>query len=431
MMAFSLLLFMDAASGWWKKSCLPVLTILLFSAGLTTAPAAAQQTADEEHVYLLKDEAFIEAAREAIELMYNQQPEASRKRLAPWLADEPEHPLVHFWDGLELWWFILADLENEAFDQAFIRHLELANRSADRMLRKDREHYDALVMKSLSNAFMARMYANRESWYKAFRHGRIAFNVLQNTTREYPAVSADAAFGFGLYSYFTAYLQDEYRVVRAISWMLPAGDRELGLQRLQEAADEGVFVQPEATYFLGHILLHYEEEPGRAETYLLRLRENYPRNSFFNRLLLRTYFRQERADEAAEMNDELISRYQSLADSAESEQMNGSITERARRNAQKSTLEELYTIRGQLFYQEFAYDDAINAFQNVLALRPQLASGADRRHQRITAYQLGRSYIRVGNPEAAIPYFEQLAASETNDGLSELAEAELQRIREP
>lgn len=430
MMAYSLLLYMDAASGCWRKYCAPVVTILLLSGGLLTTPAAGQQ-AEEESVYLLEDEAFIEAAREAIELMYNQQAEASRNRLAPWLEQQPEHPLVHFWDGLELWWFILADLENEAFDQAFTEHLELANRSADRMLRKDREHYDALVMKSLSNAFLARMYANRESWYKAFRHGRIAFNVLQNTTREYPAVSSDAAFGFGLYSYFTAYLQDEYRVVRAISWMLPAGDRELGLERLKEASQEGIFVQPEATYFLGHIFLHYEEQPGRAETYLLRLRENYPGNSFFNRLLLRTYFRQERADEAAEMNNELISRYQSQVDSAESGQISGSITERARRNAQKSTLEELYTIRGQLFYQEFAYNDAINAFQNVLALQPELAGGADRRHQRITAYQLGRSYVRVGNPEAAIPYFEQLAASDINDGLSELAVGELERIRKP
>lgn len=430
MMAFSLSLFMGAAASLCGRCGFQCCAGLLLLGGLMPAPLAAQAE-PEESVYLLEDEAFTEAAREAIELMYNQQPEASRNRLAPWLDEQPDHPLVHFWDGLELWWYILSDLENDAYDEAFIGHLELANRSADRMLRKDREHFDALVMKSLSNAFMARMYANRESWYKAFRHGRIAFNLLQNTTREYPAISADAAFGFGLYSYFTAYLQDEYRVVRAISWMLPAGDRELGLERLKEASEEGVFVQPEATYFLGHILLHYEEQPDRAETYLLRLREKYPGNSFFNRLLLRTYFRQERADEAAALNEELIRRYQGLVDTAESAESSDSITEQARRNAQKSTLEELYTIRGQLYYQQFEYDEAINAFQEVLTLRQELAGGAGRRHQRITAYQLGRSYVRLGNPEAAIPYFEQLADSDHNDGLGELAKAELGRIREP
>ncbi|MFW6347594.1 MAG: tetratricopeptide repeat protein, partial [Cyclonatronaceae bacterium] len=297
-------------------------------------------------------------------------------------------------------------------------------------LRKNRRHYDALVLKSLSNAFLARMHANRESWYRAFRHGRVAFNILQNTVQIYPEISADAAFGFGLYSYFTAYIKDEYSLVKAVSWMLPAGDRALGLERLQEAAENGVFVKPEAAYFLGHINLHYEKAPDRAETYLTELQENHPRNSFFNRLLLRTYFQQNRQAEATRLNEELLQRYEARAETLSTEQASSSLTEQARRNAVLATLEELYTIRGQLFYQEFNYDEAILAFQEVLSLQPQLTGGAARRHQRIAAYKLGRSYVRQSNKEAAIPYFEALANADSDDGLRELAEAELRRIKE-
>lgn len=392
------------------------------------APALAQQ-APAASGYWLQEDAFIGAARESIRLMYNQEPQASRERLAPWLDEQPDHPLAHFWDGMELWWHILADLENEAYDEAFIQHLEEANRAADRLLRTDRKHYDALVLKSLSNAFLARMHANREAWYKAFRHGRIAFNILQNTVELYPEVSADAAFGFGLYSYFTAYIQDEYRLVRAVSWMLPAGDRSLGLERLQEAADEGVFVKPEAAYFLGHIYLHYEGEPDRAETYLRRLREQHPQNSFFSRLLLRTYFRQQRYDEATRLNETLLARYEARREALESGPEPDSTLEQAAHNATLASLEELYTIRGQLHYQQFQYDEALHAFEQVLALRPELAGGASRRHQRVTAYQKGRSHVRQGNPEDAVPYFQLLATSDKDDGLSELAEAELQRIK--
>lgn len=397
------------------------------AAALTPEPEGLPQS--EESDYWLQDEAFVEAAREAIQLMYNQESEASRRVLSPWLEEHPEHPIAHFWDGLELWWYMLADLENETFDATFARYMEAANQAADRMLRQERRHFDALVLKALSNAFLARMHANRENWYNAFQHGRLAFNLLQNISRYYPDADADAAFGFGLYSYFTAYLQDEYRVVRAISWMIPDGDRQLGLQRLEQAAQQGVFVKPEATYFLGHIYLHYEKNPARAERYLLQLQQEHPRNSFFNRLLLRTYFRQERMAEASVLNDALLQQYESQLETIQAQDItNAPIPEKARHNALLSTLEELYSIRGRLHYQQFSYDEAISAFEKAHALQSRLAGGVERRHQRIAAYQIGRSYVRKGNPEAAEPYFKLLASSNENDGLQELAETELQRI---
>lgn len=398
----------------------------------STASPAGTSDSGLASSYWLEDEAFVEDVREAIRLMYNQQPAASRRVLHPWLEQQPEHPLGAFWDGLELWWYILADLENEAFDDAFITYMEEANQKADRLLRGDRQHFDGLVLKALSNAFLARMYANRERWYKAFRSGRLAFNLLNTIERQYEEVAADAAFGFGLYSYFTAYLQDEYRLVRAISWMLPDGNRELGLRRLEKAAQDGIFLKPEATYFLGHVYLHYERDPDRAEPHLSALQEHYVRNGFFNRLVLRAYFRQRRYTEAKELTDALLQEYEKEIVYDEGvPQSSPEFMETARENAVLATLEELHTMRGQIYYQTFSFGEAVEAFEEVRALETQLAGAADRRHQRMATYQLGRSHLRTGNIEAARPLFEALKARDKDDGFTERAETQLRRIPSP
>ncbi|MFW6348671.1 MAG: hypothetical protein ACOC2C_08710, partial [Cyclonatronaceae bacterium] len=97
------------------SACIALFYLLL---SLSAAPSQGQSAADETG-YWLEDEAFIPTARQAIQLIYNQEPEASRAVLSPWLEQQPEHPLGHFWNGLELWWYILADLENETYDEAF------------------------------------------------------------------------------------------------------------------------------------------------------------------------------------------------------------------------------------------------------------------------------------------------------------------------
>jgi len=354
--------------------------------------------ADSGH--LLENPDFIKDVQQAIGYVYNQEFERSREILSPWLENEKAQPLAAFWEGLPLWWDILADLETDKHDTEFIRVMESADRASDLVLRRDRRNLDALVIKSLSNGFLARLHANRGSWYKSLTHGRQAINILFNIEQIYPDVP-DIQFGLGLYNYFSAHLNEQYRVVRAVSWMIPKGDKKEGLERLKVAAEESAYMIPEASYFLGHIYLNYEKDMDLAEAYLTDLIDKYPQNPFFNRLMLRNYYQQREYNKAIKLNDVLIDRFED--------------------DGHLPTLEELYTMRGMLHYRRIQYTEAEAYFLQVLSYSDQLDLGDKRQHQLLARYQLGRLYMRTGKPDMADAQFRHITQLKVDSPIQDRA----------
>ncbi len=245
--------------------------------------ALGQLISIQAQAVLLESEEFKQDAFLAIDHVYNLEYEASLLVFERWIEEEPNHALWKLWEGFPYWWQILSNLPDTSHDDEFIRIMEEADRKADRMLHRNRRHKDALVVKTLANGYLSRLYANRGRWYLSFTHGRTALNVLNVLERTYPDLP-DTQFGTGLYLYFTAYVADTNPIVRTVSFMLPAGDRAQGLELLEQAAENSTLTRPEAVYFLGHILLNYENKPDKARGYLLELVERYPQNRVFWRL---------------------------------------------------------------------------------------------------------------------------------------------------
>lgn len=372
----------------------------LFFVFAETSTYAQRSEIPDVSGHLIEDERFIEDVQKAIDLVYNQQFDASLEILNPWFETGKAEPIRVFWNGLPIWWDILADLESEKFDEEFITLMEQADRAGDLVLRRDRRNLDAMVIKALANGFLARLHANRSGWYKSLSHGRQAINLLFAIEKLYPDVP-DVQFGMGLYNYFTAHLNDEYRLVRAVSWMVPSGNKAEGLERLTVAAERSAFMRPEATYFLGHIYLHYEQETELAEQYLTGLITDYPQNAFFSRLMLRTYYQQREYGNAMMLNDSLIERFEPLGHAP--------------------TMEELLTMRGMLHYRDRNYDRAEEFFARVMALRPELQKGEAQHQQMLTRYHLGLIYMRTDREAESRSMFRSVRDADKNSPLSDRA----------
>lgn len=376
------------------------LLVLMVVLLLPNASGAQQAYIPEIDGHLIEDAWFVEDVQKAIDLVYNQEFEASVELLGPWFQTGKAEPIRIFWDGLPIWWDILADLESEEFDEAFITIMEQADRAGDVVLRRDRRNLDAMVIKALANGFLARLHANRTNWYKSLSHGRQAISLLFTIEQLYPDVP-DVQFGLGLYNYFTAYLNEEYRLVRAVSWMIPSGDKTEGLERLTVAANESAFMRPEATYFLGHIYLHYEQETDLAEQFLTGLVEEYPQNAFFSRLMLRTYYQQRQYGKAIALNDSLIQRFEPLE--------------------HKPTMEELLTMRGMLHFRNRNYGQAEAYFERVMALGQELQKGEARHQQMLTRYHLGLIYSRTNREAESRRMFRSVRDADRDSPLSDRA----------
>lgn len=341
---------------------------------------------------LLLNDDFIRDTRNAIELLYNREFEASLDQLSDWKQVHPDHPIWPLWDAIDAWWPILIDLENTSYDDSFLAAAEKVVQYCDKLLNENSDHLDALMVRSVIHGQIARYYSNRYRWYRSFRNARRAlrdFHIIEESHPDLP----DLKFGIGMYRYFSSYLVDEYTLARPLRWMLPAGDRQDGLSRLKEAADSSVFVEPEATYFLGHIYLHFEKEPDLALGYLLDLYNRYPNNSYFRRLYIRSLYKLDRIDDALTAISESL-------DHPFEPGTHETLTMR----------EDVLTIRGQIRYHyQYDYSAAKSDFLHALEYAEQLAPFAERGNLITSLYHLGQISVREGKRDMARFYFRRAA----------------------
>lgn len=329
--------------------------------------------AEAQTIQLIHNEEFGEDAKKAIDLLYNRQNDAADDELFLWKKKYPDHPIWTLWDGMEIWWKILEDLNDTSHDEAFVETMKKADYEASRLLHNEPDHPDALIVKAVANSYVARMYSNRESWVTSMQIGRKGYEAHQRLLEVAPELP-DNLFAEGIQKYYSAYIPETYTFLKAVSWFLPDGDREEGLKALQNAADHAVFARPEANYFLAYIYLNYEEDEEMAKLYFNRLVDNYPSNGYYRRLYMRTLAQLDLFSEM-EMFFE-----QTMANRDESGISSDPITEA-----------ELWYWYGRSKYQVGLFRAALNAFEKSVEIGEQIEYSKDREVFTLAAYYAGRA----------------------------------------
>ncbi|MEX2656848.1 MAG: hypothetical protein WD272_04975 [Balneolales bacterium] len=345
---------------------------------------------------MLMQEDFIRDAKNAIDLHYNRQYDASLSELSFWRNIYPGHPLWMLLESLEAWWPVLTDLENTSHDDAFLDvSLKLID-YCDELLFEDEENLDARIIRSVASGQVARFYSNRYRWYRSFRHARRAMNDFFRVEETHPHIP-DIHFGIGMHRYFSAYLVEEYTLARTLQWMIPDGDREEGLSRLKQAASNSIFMEPEATFFLGHIYLHFEKKPDLALDYLRDLYHKYPNNTFYRRLYIRSLYQLDHHEEALVLIDESLSYHDDQ-----------------RQHEVTVMKEELYSIRGKIYYRDQQFEMAKVDFAESVKISDTLLPFGDRSVLISSLFHLGELSLRDDHREDARYFFGRAATSESN-----------------
>ena len=91
-------------------------------------------------------------------------------------------------------------------------------------------------------------------------------------------------------------------------WLLPDGDKELGLEQLRQVGREGRYARAEALYFLAQIHRLFEEDAAAALPYLEKLHRRYPDNSLFHRYVGRALVGVDRWREGTAVYEEVAAR---------------------------------------------------------------------------------------------------------------------------
>ncbi len=370
----------------------------------------AVQPASSQTIILIDDDAFQEDATVAIDSLYNRNAEASQEIMREWRKSHPDHPIWTMWDAMELWWVVLEDLYDESHDNKLFDAMAKSEHQAGRLLRSESDHPDALLIRALATGYAARHYSNRGQWVKAAQIGRRSYNAYERIMEVRPDLK-DNSFVEGMKLYYAAYIPDEYPAVRAVSWFLPDGDRKKGLEAIDEAAANGVFSRPEATYFMGNILLNYEGEYDRAIGYFRTLVEQYPNNGYYRRLLVRTLFNQQRSSE-------VISEAKNALNHWELKQL----------ESEKVLREEILYWRGRAHYRMGNMEAAADDFQQTINLGKELSNTENRPFYSLANYFAGRTAERLEDKELAKSYYNTAIEGSDNGDVRSRARERLRNL---
>jgi len=360
---------------------------------------------------LIKNEEFRDDARAAVDSLYNFNPDGAEQKLAPWKQAHPSHPLWQLMDGMEFWWILLSDLHDTSRDDQFFEMMKKTDYAASKLLYKQPGHADALIIRTVANGYIARQYSNREEWVTSLNAARKAYNAygyLEDNMAGLP----DLKLADGLKLYYSAYLPEAYPVVNTVSWFLPDGDKEKGLESMKDAAETAIFAGAEAIYFLGNINYNYEKNYDTAAGYFEKLHEAYPRNNYYARLLVKNYYKMGRYDEALSVINNSLSFW---------EENNLAFEDVLK--------EELLFWKGRVLYRNRSYKEALPLFKKSFEISKRLARSEHRNYYPASAYYAGTVLSRLGKQKEAVSFLEMALDAKTGDNYKRLSRNKLKNIR--
>lgn len=338
---------------------------------------------------LIQDESFREDAVAAIDSLYNRNFEASVIMMESWKNRYPEHPIWNMWSAMELWWHVLDDLYDTSLDNKLMEAMQRSDYRAGKMLNREPNHPDALIIRALSNGYVARHHANRENWLTSVRVARKAYLVYQQLMEIEPDFE-DNEFVRGMVKYYAEYIPEEYPIIKSVSWFLPDGDKEEGLRKIDFASKNGVFARPEATYFMGNILLNYEHDYDEALGYFQKLVEKYPDNGYYRRLHIRALAGQRQ-------NKEVVYQVQNTLKYWETQD----------KEPGDVLLEELHFWEGQAHYRLNRSEDALDSFRKAIISGYNLPNRSERLYYTASTFYAGMTSEALQKQDVAQKYYSE------------------------
>jgi len=359
---------------------------------------------------LINNNSFRRDAQAAVDSIYNFNFDGADRALASWKTEYPKHPLWTLLDGMQFWWHVLSDLQDTSQDERFFTKMKKADYEARKLLQKQPSHADGLIIRAISNGYMARQFANREEWVTSLNYARKALKAYEYLLEIEPDLD-DLKLAEGLKLYYSAYLPEAYPIVNTVSWFLPEGNKQKGLDLIRQASEEAIFARAEATYFLGNINFHYEDQYNVALRNFEQLHSRYPNNNYYVRVLAKIYFELKKYDKALSLIDKVLERW-----------------EQQELPFEAVLKEELLSWKGSILRRQGRPKEALRSFENSFESSASLPNTEHRSFYARSGYWAGKILFDQGHPNEAKRYLSKVKKTDAGASYRRKAENLLSEI---
>jgi hypothetical protein len=286
------------------------LRVILIAAFLSIASTINCLSAQGNDYLLISDMNVQIEATEALNNMYNFKFYQAYRQFN-WLRQKyPEHPLPYFLMGLNEWWQVMPNLDNESHDIRFYAYMDTTIEMSEKLYEVDSSRVEGAFFLSAAYGFKARLLSERKKWLKAAGHTNKSLNYLEDC-RNKDELSPELMFGDGLYNYFSNWIPENYPQLKPFLIMFNRGDKDLGIEQLKEVAHNAFYTRTEAQYWLMRILFTEENNPQAAIHEAEYLHTTYPDNSYFHRYYARMLYTSGRLVKAKIISEDLLTKIDS------------------------------------------------------------------------------------------------------------------------
>lgn len=264
-------------------------SFLTLSFYFSTQAQYAEVTSDTLHNYSLLENPYVQMeSTEAINSMYNFEFDRSLRHFNYLKKQYAWHPLPFFMMGLNYWWRIVPDYDNEEFDEPFFAYMDTSIVLAERLYKKYNKVEGAFFL-AAAYGFKGRLYSDRHEYTKSAIAGKNALKYLDEC-RGKEDLSPELLFGDALFNYYAEWVPENYPMLKPLMMMFPDGDKKLGIEQLKTVARNAFYTRTEAQYYLMRIAF-FEENDLRTSLQMAEyLNETFPGNAYFHRFYARLLY---------------------------------------------------------------------------------------------------------------------------------------------
>lgn len=318
---------------------------------------------------------------------------------------DPKDPTGYFLISMNEWWKIYLNKNDESHDEAYRHAVDKTIEVCDEKLDNNDNDEWALFIKGGVIGYRGFLNALRDNWLNAVDDGKAGLNLLQRCVEINPN-NKDAILGIGIYNYAVEYVTDRFPFLKAVLFLFPKGNKELGLSQLKDCMENSRYAKIEANVALCYINLSYERNYYEAEKHAQRFYNIYPENSVAEKFLGRSYAGLSKWIES-------LSTWKNILNKIDSNRAGYDKTALRR--------EALYYL-GLSSLKMSNPDDAISYYQQAADLSRQIEKDKDTPELVFSILGIGMANDMKGNRSEALKYYDQVLNMKEIDNSRQLAQ---------
>jgi len=304
---------------------------------------------------------------------------------------DPKDPTGYFMLAMSAWWKIYINKDDMSNDDDYFSKVDKCIEVCDKKIDENKNDDWAVFLKGGVIGYRGFLNSIRENWLKAVDDGKEGLSLLQRAYELNPN-NKDAVFGIGLYNYAADYVTEKYPFLKALLFLFPKGNKELGLSQLKDCADNAKFSKTEANFVLCYVNLNYENNFIESEKYALKIFQMYPENPVAMKFLGKSYIGENKWNESLLLYREILSRFDSSKAGFTNNYLKRDASYYAGLSAQRLNM----------------IDDSFRYYEQSLNLSKQLDKDGESAYQVFSAMGLGMMNDLKGNHDEAVKYYKMV-----------------------